>query len=517
MCIRTTVWPDSMELEFGRNFDDLVCCIAAALHVVELVHFSIVQPNLFINSRSSNSKERCTASFVWCQRTAPQKMMNISKMQMRRCMQVQRNLSTTVSNLASYKSTFVPEVAPASTTVPNMGAAPAISPSAAMVSSELPVSIPYEFYVPKAERGKKKLFNVDYKFGEERLMRNDRICPTRELNFTPDHWKAHKSPYRKLRHLINIFRSSSVQRLAFPDLFSTAVIAAGLTYYNEFVTVGEMLHVDTSGFAGATTAIGLLAGFRLNASYGRYEECRIFWGETINTTRDLAGNTMMWVKDKMQQSRMLKLIKAYPICYNFHVNRKGGHHNMLSADANKPKIADRIQAEFQAELRDIYTDGKHEEDYLRLCQVKYKGGNVGLEALTCMRETIAGCHGTVDPIYVREMDEQCQRLCGAFGASERVLRTPMPTGFTRHMSRLLIIWSWLLPFAMYPAMGPFGTLPAAVLTAYAILGIADIGVQLEEPFDILPLRQYSDGIFDSINQIERNYVPYHIATPPTAK
>lgn len=378
----------------------------------------------------------------------------------------------------------------------------------------VPVSIPHEFYVPKAERDKKKLFNVDYKFGEERLMRNDRTDPTRELNFTPDHWKKHKSPYRKLRHLLNTFRSSPVQRLMFPDLFITATVAGGLTYYNEFLRVGELMSMDASGFAGATTAIGLLAGFRLNASYGRYEECRIFWGETINTTRDLAGNTMMWMKDKAQQSRMLKLIKAYPICYNFHVNRKGGHHNIRVEAPGKASFNDRITAEFQAELRDIYTDGTNEEDYIRLCNVKHKGGNVGLEALTCMRETIAGSVGTVDAIYVREMDEQCQRLCGAFGASERVLRTALPTGFTRLSSRLMCAWSWLLPFGLYPALGPLGTLPASVLTAFAILGIEDIGVQLEEPFDILPLRQYSDGIFDSINQIQKNYSVYKIGDAP---
>jgi predicted membrane chloride channel (bestrophin family) len=47
-----------------------------------------------------------------------------------------------------------------------------------------------------------------------------------------------------------------------------------------------------------------------------------------------------------------------------------------------------------------------------------------------------------------------------------------------------------------------------LITSFAILAIEDIGVQLEEPFDILPLRQYSDGMFDALGQIERNYTPY---------
>jgi predicted membrane chloride channel (bestrophin family) len=127
-----------------------------------------------------------------------------------------------------------------------------------------------------------------------------------------------------------------------------------------------------------------------------------------------------------------------------------------------------------------------------------------------MRETIAGSVGTVDAIYVRELDEQCQRLCASFGASERVLRTPLPTGFTRHSSRLMWIWCNTLPFALYPELGPWLTLPACLITSYAILGIEDIGVQLEEPFDILPLRQYSDGMFDAINRIDKSYDVYVI-------
>jgi len=35
-------------------------------------------------------------------------------------------------------------------------------------------------------------------------------------------------------------------------------------------------------------------------------------------------------------------------------------------------------------------------------------------------------------------------------------------------------------------------------------------LQLEEPFDILPLRQYSDGMYDAIDAIQNSYTPYVI-------
>jgi putative membrane protein len=372
------------------------------------------------------------------------------------------------------------------------------------------------FWIPREDRDGRSVFRADNTlwFGQTRLARNDRRDPSRDLNFTDIDWYNHKSPYRRIRHMLNIFNSSTFQRLSFPELFSTATVAVGLAYYNEVIASGahEMMTVSPQAFGGATTALGILAGFRLNASYGRYEECRIFWGDTNNTIRDLARETMMWMKDPLQQKRMLKLCKAYPVVLNFHLNGKGGHHNILrfpkDPEDKKHSFKDRVHTEFLCELRDIYKDGRDETDYQRMAKVKYNGGNTPIEVLNLMGETIAGSVGTVDAIYVREMDEQCQRLCAAFGASERVLRTSLPTSFTRHTSRLMWVWSNALPFALYPSLGPIGTLPAAVFTSWAIQSIEDIGVQIEEPFNVLPLRQYSDGMFDAIGQIERNYRPY---------
>jgi predicted membrane chloride channel (bestrophin family) len=232
-----------------------------------------------------------------------------------------------------------------------------------------------------------------------------------------------------------------------------------------------------------------------------------------NTIRDMGRQIMMWMEDEDQRNRMLKLCQAFPMTHMWHVHVKGCHHNIRrNAGPGKAPFKDRIHAEFMAELRDIYNDGTFEADFARLSRVKHGGGNTPLEVLTMMGETVAGCKGSVDPIYAREIDEQMQRLCAAYGASERVLRTPLPTGYARHSSRLLFLWSHCLPFALYSVTGPLGTLPAALLTGWTILGIEDLGVQLEEPFDILPMRQYSDGMYDAMNQIKNGYKVYRIGS-----
>jgi predicted membrane chloride channel (bestrophin family) len=380
-----------------------------------------------------------------------------------------------------------------------------------------------KYYIPKAERNwKNPIFDIDYMVGETRLTRNSRNCPTRELYFLHTQWERHKSPYRKLRHMANLFRAAPFQRLLFPDLLCIGAVAGGLTYYNEFLVAAgsPVLAMSASAFAGATTAIGLLAGFRLNGSYGRVLEARKLWSDVNTATRNLARQSQMWVKNDHEKIRLLRLCQAFPITLLFHLNDKGCYHNMKRrSKPDEAPFEERVRAEFQAGLYDVYQhdptkrdQGQKsvmEKDFDRLCDIDMKGGNVPLEVLTCMSEILANATGTgpdkVDPIFARELDEQIQILCKALGGSERIVKTPLPTGFTRHSSRLLFIWSNCLPFALYPLVGPLGTLPASILTSYAVLGIEDISVQLEEPFDILPLRQYSDSMYDGIKSIEKNY------------
>ena len=161
---------------------------------------------------------------------------------------------------------------------------------------------PSQFYVPKSERTlQRPAFEIDYMVGETRLARNSRTCPTRDLNFTNVQWGRHKSPYRKWRHMINLFRAAPFQRLLFPDLACIASLSAGLTYYNEFLVTSQdalgIISISPATFAGATTAISILAGFRLNASYARYREGRQYWSVVNTATRDLARQSYLWIAD----------------------------------------------------------------------------------------------------------------------------------------------------------------------------------------------------------------------------
>jgi len=285
-------------------------------------------------------------------------------------------------------------------------------------------------------------------------------------------------------------------------MFITSLIAGGLTYYNEFVALGDVaqqISMNSQGIAAGTTAIALLTGFRLNASYGRYNEGRKMIGGVNTTSRDLATNSLMWVSSEKERDRMLLLIKAYSVALTFYLNRKGNHNGMRCG----PNFDEQVYAEYQAEMRDVFSNDDTNDDFVRVCIWFRNKDNVPLGIASLMRGIIA--RNDRQDALNRELEVQVQKLLACLAGAERIQKTPIPTCFTRHTSRLLFMWSNMMPFAIYPACGPLFTLPMTIGISYTLMGIEDIGVQLEEPFNILPLRQYSDGVHDGVDFIASAY------------
>ena len=95
---------------------------------------------------------------------------------------------------------------------------------------------------------------------------------------------------------------------------------------------------------------------------------------------------------------------------------------------------------------------------------------------------------------------------------EKMLRTPIPLGYTRYTVRFLWIWLTLLPFALVRTFKDFGAgtwwedkpQPVLVLAMFFIgfifLSIEDIAVQIEEPFAILPLELHQKYLEKDVEQ-----------------
>jgi hypothetical protein len=103
----------------------------------------------------------------------------------------------------------------------------------------------------------------------------------------------------------------------------------------------------------------------------------------------------------------------------------------------------------------------------------------------------------IDSIDRSRIDSSITTLVDLTGACERIFKSPVPLVYTRHTSRFLAFFLIFIPFGIWPVMGDswnhWATIPATDVIAFFLLGIEEIGIQIEEPFSILPLEALCNG------------------------
>merc|ERR1712217_626819 len=102
------------------------------------------------------------------------------------------------------------------------------------------------------------------------------------------------------------------------------------------------------------------------------------------------------------------------------------------------------------------------------------------------------------------MENNVTRLINDMGACENIFATPIPVGYTKHTNRFLFLWLLFLPFALEGQLG-VGVVFAQQLLSFGLLGIEDIGVQIEQPFDVLPLKKICFKIANEGQIVRANF------------
>jgi len=103
----------------------------------------------------------------------------------------------------------------------------------------------------------------------------------------------------------------------------------------------------------------------------------------------------------------------------------------------------------------------------------------------------------LQPMDRARLDTSIGQLVDLLGACERIFKSPVPLVYTRHTARFLTAFLILLPLGLWPVMGGswnhWATIPTSVTIAFFLFGIEEIGIQIEEPFSILPLEALCNG------------------------
>ena len=123
----------------------------------------------------------------------------------------------------------------------------------------------------------------------------------------------------------------------------------------------------------------------------------------------------------------------------------------------------------------------------------------------------------VELIYQLLMDNDLTALHNYAAKTDRLAQTPTPVSYTRHISRSLMLWLLTMPVCSVGAGCPWwitglGTALVSLFVysygqlcrmtslvfcaqvSWLLLGIDDLGMQLEQPYTVMALKQFCEDV-----------------------
>jgi predicted membrane chloride channel (bestrophin family) len=349
-------------------------------------------------------------------------------------------------------------------------------------------------------------------FSAPRALISDGSSYTRLWNH--DIWNFHtlQSPHKRYYRHVRKWRFSTTAQKVLP-----AVLLAGLWSFLVAmlgVAVGhwggtgskDAFAKACSGIATATSALSaplaLLLTLRTNAALARLQEARQAWGKLVLAARTLSAELRLYIFPYYPRAAVLAarhlaiygwILKSY----------------MRGEDRNSEV--------FQAML----------DDESRMWLVRHPRATWGIPlrlrqilaavaVSSAEQESPDATNGwslqqLQQQHHLAQMEESIAKLESVAGICERILGSPIPPTYSRHLSRILTIWLMAFPLASM-AMAVVASLSSTVMMArcvpivvmstilvsYGLIGLDEIGMEIEHPFPLLPLQQLAGSVQNSV-------------------
>ena len=321
----------------------------------------------------------------------------------------------------------------------------------------------------------------------------------RRTVYMHDEWIKHRSSQRFFSNMKTIFQSGVgvALRDELTVITGTAVFAVLinclLVSYQDLSGVvhpGPLAQYWTEGpwslpsqpFGIAMPALSLLLVFRTNTGYARWNEARTLWGGVVNTCRNVARQSNTFYPNDARGDVMRGRMVANTVAYVKALR------NFLRGPADDET--------YRRELEDLANAG----------YISYNQVDSTMAAKNRPMFCLQAMSANLREVGLRDMDRSrvdtsIAGLVDLTGACERIFKSPVALVYTRHTARFLTAFLLLLPFGLWDTAGKYWnhwlTVPETALLAFFLLGIEEIGIQIEEPFSILPLEALCDGAIEA--------------------
>lgn len=272
---------------------------------------------------------------------------------------------------------------------------------------------------------------------------------SRLTTLTP-HFPKHRRWFRTLFQL----RGSVI-----PGILHRTLVCAGFGLLISILYArGWAVAVSALGSIVPSIVLGLLLVFRTNTAYERFWEGRKLWGALVNTSRNLARQ--MWVaiheteeSDQTEKIQALRLLVAYAYATKLHL--RGQPLNDGFAELVTPQQLTQLQKMNHPPLEVAFWIA----DYLQIC---FNEGRLNAYQLSAMLA-------------------QVDMLVDVLGGCERILKTPIPLAYAIHLKQLLLLYCLSLPFQVVNVTHWWTALVVGLIS-FAVFGIEEIGIEIENPF-----------------------------------
>ena len=265
------------------------------------------------------------------------------------------------------------------------------------------------------------------------------------------------------------FRGAATLRVL-PSVFAFGIIAyliclVSLTWHDMSIEVGPHEVVGA--------LLGLLLVLRTNAGYDRWWEARKLWGGIVNQSRNLAMTALTYGPD---DPRWREAIVRWTAAFG-HVARAS-----LRGERDLPALVNLL--------------GR--EDAGRVLAARHMPNHVIQTIAALLKDALR--RDEIDRFGFHHADRERSSLVDHIGACERILKTPLAAVYSIKIRRFIVLFLTTLPFALLHSFENSFLVPlVTMLIAYPVLGLDQIGIELQNPFSTrslshLPLDEIAENI-----------------------
>jgi putative membrane protein len=277
--------------------------------------------------------------------------------------------------------------------------------------------------------------------------------------------------------LVFAFRGTVVPKLAIEIVLLMAWTAVVLAGYKSAV-IPKDFKIDMVVFNVIGLALGLLLVFRTNSSYDRYWEGRKLMGAVTNASRNIAIilNSLISENEQHQRRQYISLLSAFIFALKARLRTGVGikdlpmlENELRNSVLKQKNVPLAILNAFYAELSTLKTQLLNAKD---------------AEQLT--------------------LNTEFANLVNSLGGMERIRYTPMPFPYASHLRMFITLYFVFLPFGLSQQLG-WITVPAIGIISLVLIGINEIGIEIEDPFGTdpndLPMDAFCNNVTSNVEEI----------------